>query len=171
MKKLIILLENLTNKKIILEDSVFKGRRVDERLLPLEEKLKKHMKINEIDKTIWINLCIGYTECLVLEKYYKDYTIDVYGDVDIADENLRNLPEINFKTIYGYFDCAHNQLISLKYSPKEVIKSFCCSINKLTSLEYCPEKVGENFDCRVNSSKFIRNDIRKYCKVRGRMIV
>ena len=41
MKKLIILLESLTNKKVILEDSVFKSRKMDERLIPLKKRVRK----------------------------------------------------------------------------------------------------------------------------------
>ena len=48
------------------------------------------------------------------------------------------------------FDCSHENLTSLKGSPKEVKGTFNCGHNKLTSLEGAPSIVDGHFVCRDN---------------------
>src|ERR1035437_48623 len=151
MKKLIGLLENLSGKKIVLEDSVFKSRKMDERLIPIKKELEKSMIIDESNKTIVIkkDLC-DYNDCLVLEKFYQGYTINVNGSVNLSDQHLKKLPLINFNKINDCFDCSYNKLISFKNCPKVVGGDFYCSDNQLISLEHCPKVVGGNFYCSRN---------------------
>ena len=49
--------------------------------------------------------------------------------------------------------------------------NFFCHNNQLTSLEGSPEKVERNFYCLNNSVKFTEEDVRKVCKVKGRVFV
>jgi|ERR1035437_883454 hypothetical protein len=167
MKKLITLLESLTNKKVVLEDSVFKSRKLEERLLPIKKELEKHMTIDENKKIIIVNKDISYNDCLVLEKFYQGYVIDVNGFVDLNFQNLKQLPSILFNKISGYFCCSFNQLISLEHCPEKINGSFSCSHNHLISLEYCPKVVGSCFNCDKNSSRFTKEDVLKRCKVKS----
>jgi hypothetical protein len=91
MKKLIVLLESLTNKKVILEDSVFKSRKMDERLLPFKQKLEKRIAVDESNKTIVVNKILSYEDCLVLEKFYQGYLVNVEGGVNLCDYKLKQL--------------------------------------------------------------------------------
>jgi|ERR1035437_5343208 hypothetical protein len=130
MKKLITLLENLSGKKIILEDSVFKPRKLDERLLPVKKELEKHMTIDENRKTIVIEKeGVNYSECLVLEKFYQGYMIDVNGSVNVSNCGLSELPHVNFNKVEWNFGCARNHLTSLKYCPTTVMCNFYCDDN------------------------------------------
>ncbi len=94
----------------------------------------------------------------ICEKYrIKNYTInddgsiDVDGDVDLKHNKLTELP-LNFNKVNGFFNCDHNQLTTLKGSPKYV-DGFSCGTNKLTSLEYSPKYVDGLFYCRRNEIK------------------
>lgn len=78
-----------------------------------------------------------------------DLTVDVLGDVDISENNLKKIP-VQFGKVIGSFDCSDNSLASLKGCPKEVEGKFICRENLLTSLEYAPEKVGNYFTCANN---------------------
>ena len=73
------------------------------------------------------------------------------GELDLRNRNLIELPEIlKDITVNGYFDCSHNNLISLKNSPKSVGGSFICNGNELTSLEGAPRIIHGNFICNGN---------------------
>ena len=73
------------------------------------------------------------------------------GELDLRNRNLIELPEIlKDITVDRYFDCSHNNLISLKNSPKSVGGSFICNSNELTSLEGAPKYVSGNFICNNN---------------------
>ncbi len=78
----------------------------------------------------------------------EDGSIDVDGNVDFDNKGLTELP-LNFNKVNGFFNCDHNQLTTLKGSPKYV-DGFSCGTNKLTSLEFSPKKVGSNFYCEDN---------------------
>ena len=79
----------------------------------------------------------------------KDGTVDVYGNVDLHDKDLKKLP-VKFGKVTGYFSCFQNQLTSLDGCPNSVGDYFSCSDNQLTSLKGCPREVGHNFICRNN---------------------
>jgi len=81
-------------------------------------------------------------------------------------ESLEGCPEI----INGSFNCSDNKLKSLKGSPKIIKGYFNCSYNQLESLEGCPKEIRENFNCSYNKVKFIKEQIRLICKVRGKII-
>lgn len=57
----------------------------------------------------------------------------------------------------------------LKRISNEYIPVAYCADNKLTSLEGCPRKVGQNFDCLRNKKKFTLSDVKRYCKVHGKI--
>ena len=117
-------------------------------------------------------------------------TID--KNIDISNLYLTSLPDWmgEIDIVNGYFDCSNNLLTSLKGCPKEVKGSFDCSSNNLTSLEGspeivdgyfdcsennltslkgCPEKVDGSFFCYGNLGKFTKEDVRKVCKVKGKI--
>lgn len=81
---------------------------------------------------------------------YDDLTVDVDGNIDLANSNLEIIP-IQFHVIKGYFDCSGNKLISLKGCPKYIDGSFYCNNNQLLNLEGGPETVTEHYDCNDNA--------------------
>ncbi len=113
----------------------------------------------------------------VCEKFYitnytinKDMSIDVKGDVSIANQNLKNFP-LKFNNVSGNFICCKNELTSLQGSPviiggsanfsdnkltslkggpKYIGKQVVFNQNQLTSLEHCPNYIGGNFNCSDN---------------------
>ena len=54
---------------------------------------------------------------------------------------------------------------------KEVKGNFYCSNNNLTSLEGSPKTVGGNFYCSNNTKEFTEEEVRKYCDVKGRILI
>ena len=48
------------------------------------------------------------------------------------------------------FNCACNELVSLKNCPQNIGGLFNCAYNQLISLEGCPENVGGDFQCSGN---------------------
>lgn len=84
-----------------------------------------------------------------------DLTVDVLGNVDISENNLKKIP-VQFGKVSGNFNCFGNQLTSLKGCPKEIGEYFNCSFNELTSLEYSPREVG-SFDCSYNELKSLKH--------------
>ena len=69
-----------------------------------------------------------------------DLTVDVFGYVDISNENLTEIP-VQFGKISGYFDCSHNKLTSLKNCPKEVNGSFYFYDNILEDINDLDSKI------------------------------
>ena len=122
-----------------------------------------------------------------------DYTIDVDGDVFLCDPVLLEFPPfIQFGTVNGCFTCYYSKLLTLRGCPSIVKKSFNCShnnledlkgapidvggifdctLNKLSSLKGGPKKVGGDFICRNNTTKFKEEDVKKVCKVKGKIYV
>ena len=92
----------------------------------------------------------------------------VGGDFICASNNLTSLKGCPTEVGRG-FDCSINRLVSLEGCPREVMGDFYCADNKLTSLEGCPRKVGQNFDCLRNKKKFTLSDVKRYCKVHGKI--
>jgi hypothetical protein len=152
----------------MIEDiTIFKSRRINKRLLILKKEFDKSVKveIDYVNKNITIFDCLSYSNCLILEKFYQDYSVSVKGDVYLMKKNLKQLPKILFKEVNGFY-CQGNYLTSLKNCPEKVIQSFKCTGNLLSSLEYCPEEVGGCFTCSNNLSSFTKEDVEKYCKVK-----
>ncbi|MCQ2209628.1 MAG: hypothetical protein MJZ34_05000 [Paludibacteraceae bacterium] len=102
---------------------------------------------------------------------YEGCSLNVYGDVKLSNLGLKKLPfHINecWGTIFDVsnnfledlsdcpfkvgestqYNCSHNMLKSLYYSPRKVL-SFDCSYNMLESLEGCP-KVVDTFYANSN---------------------
>lgn len=103
-----------------------------------------------------------------------DLTIDVDGPVNLSYELNGNLPDyIKFSHITnGYFMSTHNNMTSLKGSPKTIDKgnanyrgNFEVNNNNLTSLKYAPKKISGNFICADNKKLFSEKTVRKICKV------
>ena len=80
--------------------------------------------------------------------------IDVRGNVDISDSDLKEIP-VQFNIVSGMFNCSYNELTSLKGSPFKC-HSFDCSYNNLTSFEYSPLELFGNLianNNKINSLK------------------
>lgn len=88
-----------------------------------------------------------------INKYHinEDMSVDVHQDVKLSHglEKLITIP-IQFKNVFGFFDCSYQKLISLKGCPEYVAKDFDCGYNQLTSLQYCPKIVGGTFYANNN---------------------
>jgi hypothetical protein len=72
-----------------------------------------------------------------------DGSIDVDGDVSIANGRLTKLP-LKFNKVSG---------------------DFYCSYNELTSLEGCPKEVGYYFYCGGCKREFTKEEVISLCKV------
>lgn len=93
-------------------------------------------------------------------KNIKNYKIDsdnhisVNGNVDISDNDLKEIP-VQFNIVSGIFNCSYNNLTSLKGAPIKCY-SFDCSHNCLTSFEYGPLELFGNLianNNKINSLK------------------
>ena len=85
---------------------------------------------------------------LVPDEQYG-FVVDVYGDVNLRDKKLLNIP-VKFNKISGSFYCDNNKLNSLEFCPQIIGDNFYCYSNQLTSLEFCPQTVGRSFNCSEN---------------------
>ncbi|MCK9475633.1 MAG: hypothetical protein M0R46_06935 [Candidatus Muirbacterium halophilum] len=93
----------------------------------------------------------------ICEKYnIKNYninddgSIDVNGNVDLYNRKLKVLP-LEFRNVYGSFDCEDNKLTNLIGCPQYVDGYFSCGGNKLTTLEGAPQSIGGDFYCNYNN--------------------
>ena len=105
------------------------------------------------------------------ERNYKKFigrNVNVIGDVCIQSLGLEEIP-ITFGKVGGDFICASNNLTSLNGCPIKVGGYFDCSFNNISSLKGCPRKVGQNFNCLRNKKKFTLSDVKRYCKVHGKI--
>jgi hypothetical protein len=176
-KILIERLERLSNKKGVLcegdegNSSIFKPLKINERLEPKRKELidKGIIVINESTKVLTYKGNMRYTEYLILCTFYKDYIVNVKGNVLLSNDNLSSI-DIQFNNVSGYFDCNWNNLTSLKNCPINIGGYFNCSINNLTSLEYCPKVVSGEFYCYNNSKQFTKEEILNVCKVKSEII-
>jgi hypothetical protein len=82
-------------------------------------------------------------------EFTEDGFLNVNESVILHKRRLTELP-FRFGKVDGTFDCASNDLTSLKGAPIEVTGSFICTDNNLTSLKYSPKIVGSNFSCSAN---------------------
>jgi hypothetical protein len=92
----------------------------------------------------------------------------VEGGFSCHDNKLTSLDGAP-QTVGGDFWCNNNKLTSLDGAPQTVGGHFYCSYNQLTSLDGAPRTVGRNFWCRNNKVKFSEDDVRKVCKVKGKI--
>lgn len=79
----------------------------------------------------------------------KDLTVDIKTHLFIQFKNLEFFP-VQFGTIEGAFVCSNNNLITLKGSPRKVMRNFSCDFNRLKTLEYGPPYVGGDYICADN---------------------
>lgn len=82
-------------------------------------------------------------------KINKDSSVDVYGDIDISNWKLFELP-FKFNTVEGDFISFNNSFINLENFPKHVMGNFNVRRNCLNDLYGGPTYVGENYDCSDN---------------------
>ena len=96
-----------------------------------------------------------------------DLTIDIKGSFLIDHEKIGNFPEyIQFGKVEGAFDCADNNMTSLKGCPEYVGGYFACDHNKLSTLIGCPKRVDGSFHCNENKKVFTNKYVRSLCFVR-----
>lgn len=101
------------------------------------------------------SLIIDWLEKYKIKNYelceHIDYgfVVNVDASVDLYSLHLDSL-RVKFNKVFGYFNIARNNLLSLEGSPEEVSGRFDCSNNQLSSLQYSPQKVGGVFDCSDN---------------------
>jgi len=101
-------------------------------------------------------------------KINKDLSVDVEGDVSIANLNLPQIP-IEFVKVGGDFYCGSNSLTSLQGAPQEVGGGFYCEYNSLTSLQGAPQKVDGYFYCG-NNPKLPQSEIDKLKKIYNQVV-
>ena len=92
---------------------------------------------------IWLKY-VGVKHYLIQE----NFIVDVYGDVDLSKQNIKQIP-IQFGKVHGSFYCNAAQLTTLLGVPRVVEKDFCCEDNPLTSsaYNYLPKKVAHTLIC------------------------
>ena len=78
-----------------------------------------------------------------------DGSIDVDGDVSLANGRLEKLP-LKFNKVSGDFYCSWEELKTLEGCPKEIGGDFFCSYNKLKTLEHSPLIIYGTFYCNDN---------------------
>lgn len=101
----------------------------------------------------WLEDCCIENYHLIKDEYYG-YTVNC-KDVELSHKNIQHL-RVKFNVCRGYFNVSHNELVSLKGSPKKVDKYFDCSHNKIKSLEYSPEIV-KNLICNNNQLTHLKH--------------
>ena len=103
-------------------------------------------------------------------KTYADVFLKLPDSIDASSKGITSL-EGSPETVVGNFHCSGNKLTSLEGAPKTVGGYFSCSFNKLKSLKGAPKIVKGDFVCRNNPVKFTKEDVKKVCKVGGKIIV
>ena len=76
--------------------------------------------------------------------------VDVIGNFDCEDPELRDFKGVRFGVIGESFWCQGSQLTTLEGAPREVGDDFACNDSQLVSLKGGPQKVGGDFDCSGN---------------------
>ena len=136
----------------------------------IEEGLLKPMTDADIEQVEDEKVTEILNGILLRSTKNADGSIDVDGDVDLFNLNLKKLP-LKFNRVNGNFDCYKNQLTSLEGAPNAVGGDFYCSFNQLISLEGVPKKVGRDFWIGYNKSKFTEKQVRTICNVKGNVCV
>ena len=92
----------------------------------------------------------------------------IYGDINLVDIHLEDLPDLFDVQLNGVFDCSNNQLTNLVGSPHYVKWSFSCEKNPLINLKGIPEYIGGYFyiDAELKD-KFPENYIRMLSDIQG----
>lgn len=74
----------------------------------------------------------------------------VYGDLDLSNMGLTQLPDLHTIHVLGNFYCDHNMLTTLDNSPATVERGFFADNNRLTSLHGCTPKIPMLFSVHHN---------------------
>lgn len=74
----------------------------------------------------------------------------VYGDLDLSNMGLTQLPDLHTVHVLGNFYCDHNMLTTLDNSPATVERGFFADNNRLTSLHGCTPKIPMLFSVHHN---------------------
>lgn len=84
-----------------------------------------------------------------LYKLPKNFVIN--GDLDISGLGLTKLPNLSTVTVTGNFNCANNNLTSLRGAPHHIGKNFSCRHNAIRDLMYMPSHIGDGIDLSENN--------------------
>ena len=131
----------------------------------------KYKELTEFPDYIQFGVVTGFFSC------YKNQLTSLRGVPEKVNEDficshnrltsLEGCP----KKIGGSFDCNNNKLTSLEGAPEEIEGNFSCNYNNLTSLNGIPKKVGGKFECYHNHTQFTEDNVKKVCKVQGKINV
>ena len=157
-------------REVISEDIFLQNRKSPEekakmRELEIEVEYKSRFGVEVYEGNLIL------TEELL--PYFKKYSkIKIMNEnFDCGELNLISLTELPIpEYVNGNFYCYGNKLTSLQGAPKYVGGNFWCDYNDLTSLKGAPKEVSGDFYCENNSTKFTKEDVRKVCDVRDRII-
>lgn len=105
----------------------------------------KHIRHKEIKV-----LCTKYR--IVNFRINSDYSIDVFGDVNLSNKNLNRIP-IKFDEIYGNFECNFNNLKDLTNCPRIIHGNFSVYSNQIKDLSIHPEYIQGCFQIGQNKIK------------------
>jgi hypothetical protein len=121
-----------------------------------------------------------------VEKWLKQfilrnaYTINSNWEIDLKKDFIitssMNFPEeipefIQFNICPGSFLIRDKKLASLRGCPRIVNKDFFVDYNKLMSLGGCPIQVDGDFYIQHNLRPFTPEEIKKICKIGGKLKV
>ena len=87
----------------------------------------------------------------------------IFGDIDLSDQGLVELPQMSNAIMYGSFLCQNNNLKSLKGIPRQVNGCVDCSNNNIKSLRHMPKHIGDGFNFshnEVDSLHYLSEDIQ-----------
>ena len=111
------------------------------------------MKLHEIAANAQHTTINKVLDNLNIKNYtiQPDGTVDVNGNVDLGDVDLREFSgtifPVKFGKVSGGFYCSGTNITSLDGAPTSVGGNFYCSYTNITSLDGAPTSVGGNFDC------------------------
>jgi hypothetical protein len=116
----------------------------------------------------WLNKCTSETWKL----NPQTGLVDVDGDFDCSDQELRDLKGVRFGEVKGNFSCEGNGLTSLVGAPRKVKGDFYCENNQLTTLVGAPRVVEGDFYCYNNQLTSLEGAPREvrgnfYCSDNG----
>jgi hypothetical protein len=94
-------------------------------------------------------------------KVNEDFSVDVFGDVNLSLKNLVKIP-VKFRKVSGYFDCSANKLTNLVNAPDEILNYFDCTVNNIYTLIGGPRYVEGGYYCMDNKLEDLVG-YPKYC--------
>jgi len=146
-------------KEVLKEETIFVPRNIEGR----KEKVKQTL-LKQLDQKIingFIKIDGEYIPDNFIAKVEK-----INGSARI--QNCKNLKFLkNLKEVTDDFYCSWNRLTSLEGCPEIIGNNFSCDFNQLTSLKNGPKIVKGFFYCQNNKEQFSKEDVEKYCDVKG----